>query len=312
MRHQMIVRPHRNVYVRAEYWQSLDPPERARHVIKTLSRQFPNRIFAGISAAAVMRLEYPWSLHDQGPVFLATTSSSQIRRAYWRIKRIHMADIPVQAMRYFEDGSSLLGGIEDDRDDCVDSVRITSPERTLVDCGLLYSFEQALPMFDSALRCGLVTRESVLEICDSLYVDCDPILRLLHYADPLSENGGESRCRAVIIEAGFVPPVLQCVFEDPTNDINRYRADFSWRLADGAVVVLEYDGMRKYTDQSMTQGRDIREIVRMERLRENALRMHGVTMVIRTDYDEVSRRAPLIRKLAEAGIPARDMRSLVD
>ena len=67
-------------------------------------------------------------------------------------------------------------------------------------------------MFDSALRRGLVTREEIVAVCDGLRVDCGPVFRLLHYADARSENGGESFCRAVSIEEGFVPPQLQHTF----------------------------------------------------------------------------------------------------
>ena len=84
--------------------------------------------------------------------------------------------------------------------------------KNLVDCALLYPFEHVLSMFDSALRRGLVTREEIVAVCDGLRVDCGPVFRLLHYADARSENGGESFCRAVSIEEGFVPPQLQHTF----------------------------------------------------------------------------------------------------
>ena len=100
---------------------------------------------------------------------------------------------------------------------CIGEVRVTSPARTLVDCALLYPFEHVLSMFDSALRRGLVTREEIVAVCDGLRVDCGPVFRLLHYADARSENGGESFCRAVSIEEGFVPPQLQHTFLQPRD-----------------------------------------------------------------------------------------------
>lgn len=35
IRHGELVRPHRNVYARAEYWQTLNEKDRATHIIKT-------------------------------------------------------------------------------------------------------------------------------------------------------------------------------------------------------------------------------------------------------------------------------------
>lgn len=173
-------------------------------------------------------------------------------------------------------------------------------ERTLIDCALAYPFAQALPMFDSALRSGLTTREAVTAECDALNRDTGPVLRALHYADARSENGGESECRGIIIDAGFAMPELQVEFQVPDGI---RRVDFLWRLFDGRMVVLEFDGMLKYVDPSMTDGRGIKQVVADERNREEALKDAGVTAIIRTDYDEVKAVTPLVSKLAAAGIP---------
>ncbi|MCH9275982.1 CTP synthase [Bifidobacterium amazonense] len=308
-----LVRPHRNMYARVVYWDSLNPAERSRHVIRSLHEQYPHRVFAGLSAAAIMQLEYPWSLHDGGMVFIATRQSSNAGRAYGKLRRISMTDVPV-----CEVGCLLLDGeygragmdvvVSDDVGAMVPANRIiciipvTSPARTLVDCGLRYEFAQALPMVDSALRRQLVTKREIAAACDGVRADCVRVRRLLHYADPLSENGGESWCRAVIIELGFVAPRLQHEFVDPETGF-RCRVDFVWFLPDGRIVVLEYDGMRKYVDPTMTGGRDVRAVVQKERLRQDTLVHNHVTMVIRTDYVEVMRRTPLRVKLTDAGIP---------
>ena len=89
-------------------------------------------------------------------------------------------------------------------------IAVTTIERTLIDCALTYSLQDVLPMFDSALRLELTTKDAILQECDSLRRDAGRVLRALHYdyADARSENGGESECRAVIIEAGFMVPEL--------------------------------------------------------------------------------------------------------
>ena len=186
---------------------------------------------------------------------------------------------------------------------CIGEVRVTSPARTLVDCALLYPFEHVLSMFDSALRRGLVTREEIVAVCDGLRVDCGPVFRLLHYADARSENGGESFCRAVSIEEGFVPPQLQHTFYSRVTGKEAGRGDFIWHTEDGRIIVLEFDGMQKYIDPEMTSNRDVRQVVRDERRREQDLKEAGVSVVIRTNYIEVVQRAPFVMKLMQAGVP---------
>lgn len=356
-----LVRPHRGVYARTSYWSNLDPAERSRHIIRTLSRQFPNRVFAGLSAAAMLRLEYNWSLHNGNTVFLASPSGNA-RRSFHGIRHINMTNPPVSTVLHYRSGTAirmqlLKGGppasastmttasarsVQKPRDvmpadatpadlvptgttptdpapvgivptdlipadiaptSITDMVPITSPARTLVDCGRTYPFAQVLPMFDSALRNGLVTPQQILEVCDGIRSECGGIMRLLHYANPLSENGGESFCRAVIIESGFATPQLQHTFTDMDSSWAQYRVDFVWHTEDGRVIVLEYDGKAKYTDPSMTHHQSVRSVVHGEREREDALKRAGVTTIIRADYEEVVGRTPLVRKLIDARVP---------
>jgi hypothetical protein len=186
-------------------------------------------------------------------------------------------------------------------------VLITSPAQTLVHCATRYPFVHALPMVDSALRQGLTKKDAIAVACGQVVnrksADVAEMGMLLRYADPLSENGGESFCRAVTIEEGFPAPRLQQEFVDPRNPSVIYRVDFVWYLPDGRIIVLEYDGAGKYSDTQMTQGRGVRRIVHEEREREAALRRAGVHTIIRTDFDEVSGRVGLIAKLEQAGVP---------
>lgn len=322
MRSGEIIRTHRGIYARSDYWNTLLPPERARHIVRAISLRHPDRIFAGISAAAMLFLEHQWDLHDDGLVFLASRSGGSVA-AYRGIRHIVMSDIPVNTLIRYRHGSAApqqtliadrLSGRDPQRfvprnATVIAAVAITSPARILVDCGLRYRFEQALPIFDSALRQRLVTRDQVMEICDSLHADCGTVNRLLHYANPRNENGGESLCYATIIDQGFAVPQLQHEFIDPLDMRNRYRVDFVWHTPDGRVIVLEYDGMRKYVDPSMTGGGSVRDVVRREREREDALRRAKVTTILRTNHDEVTRRYPLIRKLIDAEVPMRVMNS---
>ncbi|BDR53928.1 hypothetical protein KIMH_00390 [Bombiscardovia apis] len=129
--------------------------------------------------------------------------------------------------------------------------------------------------------------------------------KLLRYANAGSENGGESACRAAIIEAGFQLPQLQREFRDPLDANKLARVDFTWFLADGRTVVLEFDGTAKYVSPEMAEGRNVRQVVAEEREREGLLRRAGVSAIIRINYEQLRLRTPLIGALNQVRIPRR-------
>lgn len=275
-----LISPYPGVYARSEYWHALNPPEQSRHLIKALAMMHPQWVFAELSAATVLRFEHSWGLHADGCVHIATNGSVRVH-GHDKLRRLSVHNAAIWRC---------------------DEVRITSPARTLVDCAR-YPFERGLPIFDSALRSKMVSRDEVRVACHGLRVNLDSVERLLRYANPLSENGGESLCRAIIIDAGFALPILQEEFIDPNDARVRYRVNFLWRLFDGRVIVLEFDGSAKYTDPQMTGRRSTERIVFEERNRENALRRAGVTTIVRVNYSELMDKAVLIRKLELAGVP---------
>ncbi|MDF7664447.1 hypothetical protein PT282_07225 [Bifidobacterium sp. ESL0763] len=276
-----LVSPYMNMYARTHYWRQLSPPERMLHLIRALAMRHPRWVFAGSSAALVWGFDCPWSMFADGKVTVANEGSASHSKC---------SRLEYRGVSWLRVGKH--GGI-----------RVTDPARTVVDCGMRYSFAQGLAVADSAMRLGLVHGDDVVKACRGLHHVKPKVGRLVRYANPLSENGGESLCRAVIIESRFMLPQLQRVFVDPADVSGVYRADFSWHFRDGRVVVLEFDGMRKYDDTDMTGNRSTREVVHAERERESALMRAGVTDILRTDYREVRNRAPLIAKLANAGIP---------
>jgi hypothetical protein len=272
--------PYPNMYARSGYWEGLNPEERTCHLVVGLSQLHPRWVFAGLSAAAALGFDHPWALHDDryGLVHIATSGPT---RRESRLQYFHVHDLKVRAYA---------------------GLRVTTPAQTLVTCAIAYPFIYVLPIFDSALRKRMTTKLEILEICDAMHIDVGSVLRLLHYANALSENGGESLCRAIIIEYGFAIPLLQETLVDPYGG-GCYRVDFLWRLADGRVIVLEFDGAAKYADPQMTRGRGVERVVFEERRREDALRRAGVTTIIRVNYSEVAQGLDLVRKLQNAGIP---------
>lgn len=268
------------MYAEAAYWQSLSPPERTLHMARTLSRKHPHWVFGGLTAAAAHGFDHRWRLHD-GRITVATTTRSTDTTAGKRIQRLRIPS--------------------DQRIVTASGIPVTDQARTVVDCGLTLQFRDALAIVDSAMADGLPIAD-MLVACSRIQQDSAPVLRLLHYANPASENGGESLARGTIIEQRFMVPQIQTTFVDPTTG-QTYRVDFVWRLTDGRVIVGELDGTEKYVNPEMTNRRSIQGVVLAEREREAALRRVGVTTIFRFTFDDVIRREPLIGKLLAAGVP---------
>lgn len=127
-------------------------------------------------------------------------------------------------------------------------------------------------------------------------------MRVLSFANPLSENGGESYARAVMIEEGFQVPTLQVELPDPISPSGTYRVDFLWRLPDGSYVAGEFDGLRKYNDPRYRGGRSANEVLIAERERESHLNALGLP-VMRFKFADVLDRRRFVRLLEQFGIP---------
>lgn len=182
-----------NMYAASEYWDSLQPDERIRHIARTLHNRHPDWVFAGVTAAAIHDFEHQWHLHA-GTITLATTSRGP-NASSAKVKRI------------FTSSSTP---------EYANGLPVTSKARTVVDCGLSVDFRFALPIIDSALRNGVAITD-ILNVCSTMRRDCTPIFRLLHYANPASENGGESLGRGTIIAGGLLSPRTATKHHRPAN-----------------------------------------------------------------------------------------------
>ena len=155
---------------------------------------------------------------------------------------------------------------------------------------------------------------------------------LVKYANPKSENGGESLARAVMLELGFVEPQLQHEFPNPNCPQSPYRADFMWKV-NGKIIVGELDGTDKYLieDRTSLNNRSVagdlraedfdgsaeninnfstnnlyrynRDAVRKERNRERWLMECGVDSIVRFDYCDILNPLEFKKKLLSAGVP---------
>lgn len=274
-----VISPYPNLFADVLYWNNLNPEERSLHVIRSLAQHHPRWTFAGLSAACVYGYQHSYALHD-GSVSIASPKGSGHGVAK-QLRRLYMHKIP---RRRFHD------------------IPVTSPARTLIDCAAI-PFVDALAIYDSALRNGHVTIADIETLMIQINCDEDAVTKLLKHANPLRENGGESWTYAHIIELGYAEPSFQVEFPNPETPSMPYRVDFCWRLADGRVLVGEYDGMAKYADASNPNRASLQAKLDYERRREQALKSQGVTVVMHLFYEDVKDPTRLNAKLAGAGVP---------
>ncbi|WEV67813.1 hypothetical protein OZX72_02120 [Bifidobacterium sp. ESL0769] len=278
-----VTRTRHGLYAQTSTWKSLNPNEHYLWIIRGLHEWYPDWIFAGISAISTYNLEYPSWLHRNNLVFLASQQ--------------FIGNQPDNITQYIH-----VSNIEDYR---ASHSCVTSVSRAIVDCAMRYQFHEVLPIVDSALRQHQASTDTIRQVASEIRGCKQALLPLLHYADAKSENGGESLCRAVMLEQGFATPELQREFNiSDAYGSHTYRVDMAYPRYDGSIVAVEFDGLDKYVDPAMTRKRDIRQVVHEEKERErNLLSSTPITQIVRLDYPEVMQRDPLVRKLTEAGVP---------
>lgn len=273
------IRTYSGLYARAEYWNGLTKREQMQHIIRSLSQMHPCWIFSHTSAAIMQNLEVPWSIYQ--PIHYQTTLKSRNSRNKLLVQ--HRVDKPV--------GLKQNGAC------------ITSVEQTVIDCAALLSFQQALPIADSALHLGLTSKaylNSYLE-ARSNKRGARKAKHVIDFAEHLAENGGESAVRAVMIESGLPLPELQVQIANPFNCGHYYYVDFMFTRSDGVKVAFELDGREKYQSASMLQGRSSIDAMMDERQREAAITSQGIR-VVRLGFADATNPAALLRCLAQYGI----------
>lgn len=125
----------------------------------------------------------------------------------------------------------------------VDGLRVTSLERTVVDCARLLPFEQAVVIADSGLSRG--ADEAVLQRLVSegkATRGIRKVREVLLAADGRSESPAESRFRLLLAEWNLPEPELQLWI---TTIGGRERVDFGWP---SRRIVIEVHGYGKYFD----------------------------------------------------------------
>jgi hypothetical protein len=151
----------------------------------------------------------------------------------------------------------------------VGATPVTSVARTVVDLARSLPFEPALVVADAALAGGMTTAEQLTAVLDAGAGTrgTRSARRVIGAADGRSESVGESRSRALMIDAGLPVPDLQVEVRGADGRLIG-RCDVGWR---DRRLLGEFDGRVKY-GRLLRPGQEPGDAVFEEKRREDALR----------------------------------------
>lgn len=201
--------------------------------------------------------------------------------------RVHLSRVG-SGKTYRTPGLHVHGAVDPARTTTVDGVLCVSPALACLQVASTFGVEAGLVAADSALRteaCSAADLEALLDL---------PVLRagrrsaqlVAEHADGRRESAGESRSAWLLHQLPVPRPIPQMVIRDHQGVVVA-RADF---VLEGTMVVVEFDGMLKYSD--------VRD-VHAEKRREDALRDLGYE-VVRLTWDDLTRPDTVLRKLRTA------------
>lgn len=253
-----LVSPRRGLYVRAAHWSALKPGARELHVIRGLARAHPEWAFCGTSAALAWGLPVSWHCLRQTQVVCGPRAGRRLGRSI--------------ARHELEESELVVVG----------SLRVTSLERTVLDCLSTMPFADGLAVADAALRLRQISCDELRSRLERSFSGHRGIVRAraaCAWADPRAESGGESIARALMIERGVALPALQVELADPLDSSRGFRVDFSWADVHGRPILGELDGRQKYDDPELMDGRSLGRVLVDERRREARLTAYGAKMM---------------------------------
>ncbi|QWS34164.1 hypothetical protein [Curtobacterium aetherium] len=276
-----LVRVARGAFTDRQAWDAADARERHRALIRAvMPRDRQGLVLSHASAVAVHGLPWIGSFGDRVVVTDPGRDRGQVKASIQRVGGR---------------GRSLATV-------SIDGLRVTSLAATAVDVAIREHPWRAIAVLDAALRRGVTRTELGAELEGRRMRNPRVVRALVRSTDGDAESVGESITRWGAVVLGAPPLALQHEFrhEDGTVD----RVDL-WQPDLG--VVIEFDGLVKYSDPAMQRGRAPHEIVVEEKRREDRLRRHrDVTGVGRATWREAMPGGLLPRILLDAGLPLGD------
>ena len=283
-----VTSPAPGLFVAAETWEGLKQDKRSLLLVRGLQEIHPDWVFCGPTAALVYGVDVSFSLLNR--VHVAVTREGR------------GSDEGLVRRHGILSANSVSGQFEE-----VGGVRVTPPDKTVFDCLRWTDFPHGLGIVDSALRVGVVRRselDAYFAQASSRLRGRDFALRTLAWADPRSENGGESIARARMLLLGYVCPELQVEVPRVVEKGKPYRADYCWVRADGLVILGELDGDGKYVEEELMGGRDIDEVLSDENIRGSRFTLYDVSLM-RFRFGATGKPSTFAAILDEYGVPKR-------
>lgn len=250
LRHGLLFRLRRGVFIPMHKWQPMKPWDKewhaiSGHILATESRY----VYSHFSAARLHKL-HVWN----------SSTLIHVTAAYHGAVSRTSTDVAVHFARLAPGDvvEKLLPG--------AGSVRMTNLARTVVQCAMTANFEQAVIIGDSALHNGLDLNElkALLDRTASGR-GIRQARRVVAALNKLSESAGETRTRLLLLGLPIEQPELQVSLN---THAGTYRVDFAWR---SVRLILEFDGDTKYFDYTKPTDQALLD----ERERENALIEQG-------------------------------------
>ena len=163
-------------------------------------------------------------------------------------------------------------------------LRLTSPQRTLVDCAREWPLDDAVTAMDAAVLAERTTLEELRAAAATIHhwPGASRAVRAAALTDGRAESPLETRGRLRIIGSGLPTPELQVEIRSAGRLIGVVDAWF-----DEAAVAVEFDGRVKYTNP--WRERSAERVLWEEKRREDELRSLDILVVRVADADLGSR-----------------------
>lgn len=279
-----LLRLRRGAYVSAD---GLDPVGRQRLMIEAAREVLrTDAVLSHASAAVWWGLDVPWGILDDRVHITRGPGGGSLRPRL----ATHTGPVP--------EGQAVV----------VDGMRVTTVARTTLDVARSAPFREAVALTDHVLRRhgGERLREKVLGLAAEAKGrhGVPAARRVLEFADPRAESGGESASRVVLAAAGLPRPVLQFEVYDDLGDLIG-RSDFGWPEWG---TLGEFDGRVKYGELAAGRDEHPGEVVFREKIREDRLRAAGWE-VVRWVYADLDRPQVLAARIRAAFARAQARRS---
>ncbi|MHA7270747.1 hypothetical protein [Arthrobacter sp. HLT1-20] len=275
---KLLVRLRRGVYVPMHRWQQAKPWDRDKLVLAGhIAVSNGGHVYSHFSSARLHGLQL-WN--SSKLIHVSTPYSSSPSRTSQDIT-VHFAQLaPSDVVQRFIPGVGLA--------------RYTNLSRTVLECAMRGSLEQAVIIGDSALNAGLKLND--LQELAETFLGCRGIKRArlaIKALNGASESAGESRTRLLVMELPIEQPEQQVWLDTASGS---FRVDFAWR---SIRLILEFDGDTKYFDYLPTA-----EALIEERERENALIEEGWRF-IRVKWEHLGNPGRLKARIMAAYLAAR-------